>query len=50
MHICSENMYIKYSNMYIMLYDCFQHFSFNFAPHLLTTLVNLVLYKHERKG
>ena len=39
-------MYIKYSNMYIMLYIL----ALTFLPYLFTTLVKLVLYKHEHKG
>ena len=30
MHIWTSNMLIKYSNMHILLYDCFRIFYFNF--------------------
>ena len=50
MHIWSSNIYIKYSNMYIMPYDCLQHFCFNFFNTFIDSIiVNLVLYKHEHK-
>lgn len=45
-------MEIRYSNMYIIPYDYFQHLRFNFLPHLLATLyiVKLVQYIHVHKG
>ena len=47
MHIWSSNIYTKYLNMYIMPYDCLQHFCFNFFTTFIDNImVNLVLYKH----
>ena len=47
-------MYIRYLNMYVMLYDCFQHFWKNtiasnlFLPRLLATLVKSTVSPPER--
>ena len=49
-HIWSLNMYIRYSNIYIMPCDCFQHFSFNFFSTFIDNISYLVLYIHVHKG